>query len=221
MKNSVVVLLSGGLDSSTVLYIEKEKYKCNCLIFDYGQRHSRELKSAQKIAISAGCNYKTIKIFLPWGGSSLIDKSKKIPHNKIKNIENPQQIPSTYVPARNTIFLSYALSFAETIGAKKIFIGANAVDFSGYPDCRPQYYKNFNKLISVAISAVKNGGIKIEVPLLYKTKKEIVKLAVKLKVPLGLTWSCYAGGKKPCGKCDSCILRAKGFAQADKKDPTI
>ncbi len=215
MKNNAVVLLSGGLDSSTVLYIAKKKsQRCSCLIFDYGQRHSRELKSAKKIASFTDCDYKVIKIIFPWKGSSLIDKNKKIPYNK-KIIG---EIPSTYVPGRNTIFLSYALSFAETIGAKKIFIGANAVDFSGYPDCRPQYYKNFNKLLAVG---TKNGDIKIETPLLYKTKKEIVELAVRLGVPLELTWSCYSGGKKPCGKCDSCILRAKGFALAGRKDPII
>lgn len=215
MKNKAVVLLSGGLDSSTVLYIAKKKYrKCSCLIFDYGQRHSRELKSAERIAACAGCNYKTVKIFFPWKGSPLIDKNKKIPYNtKIGG-----EIPSTYVPGRNTVFLSYALSFAETINAEKIFIGVNAVDFSGYPDCRPQYYKNFNKLLAVG---TKNGNIKIETPLLYKTKKGIVELAVKLGVPLELTWSCYSGGKKPCGKCDSCILRAKGFALAGRKDPII
>src|SRR3989339_1414373 len=134
-RGKAVVLLSGGLDSSTVLYVAKKKYKCSCLIFDYGQRHNRELKSAKKISDFTGCNYKVIKIIFPWKGSSLIDKNKKIPYNK----KIGKEIPSTYVPGRNTIFLSYALSFAETIDAKKIFIGANAVDFSGYPDCRPQY----------------------------------------------------------------------------------
>jgi len=215
MKSKAVVLLSGGLDSSTVLYIAKKKYRdCGCLIFDYKQRHNREQECAKKIARFVGCNYKIVKIIFPWKGSSLIDKTKKIPYNK----KIGGEIPSTYVPGRNTIFLSYALSFAETIGAKKIFIGANAVDFSGYPDCRPQYYQNFNKLLAVG---TKSGDIKIETPLLYKTKKEIVELAVKLKVPLKLTWSCYSGGKKPCGKCDACILRAKGFALAGRKDPII
>jgi len=213
-RGKAVVLLSGGLDSSTVLYVAKKKYKCSCLIFDYGQRHNRELKSAKKISDFTGCNYKVIKIIFPWKGSSLIDKNKKIPYNK----KIGKEIPSTYVPGRNTIFLSYALSFAETIDAKKIFIGANAVDFSGYPDCRPQYYKNFNKLLAIG---TKNGDMKIETPLLYKTKKEIVELAVKLGVPLELTWSCYSGGEKPCGKCDSCILRGRGFALAGRKDPII
>ncbi|HAX61688.1 MAG TPA: 7-cyano-7-deazaguanine synthase QueC [Elusimicrobia bacterium] len=213
-KNEAVVLLSGGLDSSTVLFIARRKFRCHCLIFDYGQRHSRELKSAKKIAACADVDYKTVKIFFPWKGSSLIDKNKKIPYNK----KIGKEIPLTYVPGRNTIFLSYALSFAETIGAKKIFIGANAVDFSGYPDCRPQYYKNFNKLLSVG---TKSGDIKIETPLLYKTKKEIVELAFRLKVPLELTWSCYSGGKKPCGKCDACVLRAKGFTSAGRKDPIV
>lgn len=214
-REKAVVLLSGGLDSSTALYIAKKRYRrCSCLIFDYGQSHRCELESAKSIAGFAGCDYKIIKIIFPWKGSSLIDKNEKIQYNK----KIGKKIPSTYVPGRNTVFLSYALSFAETIGAKKIFIGANAVDFSGYPDCRPQYYKNFNKLLAVG---TKNGDIKIETPLLYKTKKEIVESAFRLKVPLELTWSCYSGGKKPCGKCDSCVLRAKGFAHAGRKDPII
>ena len=214
-KNNAVVLLSGGLDSSTTLYIAKKKHqKCSCLIFDYGQRHSCEVKSAQKIAHLVGCDYKIMKVRLPWGGSVLIGKSGKVPYNNYEDIGS--EIPSTYIPSRNTIFLGYAISFAEAIGAKKVFIGANAVDFSGYPDCRPEYYENFNKLIAVG---TKSGDIKIEAPLLHKTKKEIVKLAVKLGVPLKLTWSCYSGGNKPCGKCDACVLRAKGFTLAGIKDP--
>jgi len=218
MKGKAVVLLSGGLDSSTVLYIAKRKYQtCSCLVFDYGQRHSRELESAKRIARTAGCDYKVIKITFPWNGSSLLEKNKKIPHNILRKI-GKGKIPTTYVPGRNSIFLSYALSYAETIGAKKIFIGANALDFSGYPDCRPRYFNAFNKLILVG---TKSGDIKVEAPLINKTKKDIVKLAFKYGVPLGLTWSCYEGGKKPCGKCDSCVLRAKGFKLAGRKDPIL
>jgi 7-cyano-7-deazaguanine synthase len=222
MKDKAVVLLSGGLDSSTVLFIAKKKYKCHCLIFDYGQRHRREIESAKKVAKFTGCDYKIMRISFFWKGSSLLDKTKKIPYNIVGTIGNVgnigKDIPSTYVPARNTVFLSYAASFAEAIGAKKIFIGANAVDFSGYPDCRPQYYKIFNKLLEVG---TKNRNIKIETPIIHKTKEEIVKLGIKFGVPFNLTWTCYSGGKKPCGKCDSCVLRAKGFSKAKVKDPLL
>ncbi|MBN1383767.1 MAG: 7-cyano-7-deazaguanine synthase QueC [Elusimicrobia bacterium] len=217
MREKAVVLLSGGLDSSTVLFIAKKKYKCHCLIFDYGQRHRREIASAKKIAAAAGCDYRIVKITFKWKGSSLIDKNKKIPFAAM-NTKIGGHIPSTYVPGRNTIFLSYAVSLAETIGAKKIFIGANAMDFSGYPDCRPQYYKVFNKLLSVA---TKNRNIRILTPIIYKTKKEIVGLGIKNGVPFELTWTCYRGGKIPCGKCDACILRAKGFKEAGMKDSLL
>lgn len=217
MKSKAVVLLSGGLDSSTVLFIAKKKYKCHCLLFDYGQKHRRELASAGKIAKAAGCGYRVVKISLAWKGSSLLDENKKIPA-VAADAKIGKGIPSTYVPGRNTIFLSYAVSLAETIGAKKIFIGANAVDFSGYPDCRPQYFGIFNKLLSVG---TKNKNIRIETPIINKTKKEIVELGIKHRVPFRLTWTCYRGGKIPCGKCDACILRAKGFKEAGLKDPLV
>jgi len=212
-----VVLLSGGLDSATTLFYAKKKgYRIYCLVFDYGQRHKKEIKSAVKIAAKAGCKYQIIKIKLPWKGSALLDKRISIPKPKASGI------PVTYVSARNTIFLSFALSFAETIGAQDIFIGANAVDFSGYPDCRPSYYKIFNKLSRLATKAgIEGRAIKIHTPLINKTKKEIVLLAKKVKVPLELTWSCYRGREKPCGACDSCRLRSKGFKQANVKDPAI
>lgn len=200
-----IVLLSGGIDSTTTLYLAKKQgYKCFALIFDYGQRHKKELKSAVAVAKRAKIPYHIIKIELPWKGSSLLDKKMKIPtRQKMKGI------PSTYVPARNTIFLSFALSFAEAIGAKVIFIGANAIDFSGYPDCRPDFYKAFQKVIK---KGTKSQKIKVLTPLINMTKAQIIKLGVKLKAPLELTWSCYKGGKKPCGVCDSCKLRQKGFA---------
>ena len=210
-----VVLLSGGLDSATTLFFVKKKgYKAYCLIFDYGQRHKREIDAAKKIAKRAKCEYKVLKIKLPWKGSALLDRSISIPKS------TKAEIPITYVPARNTIFLSFALSFAEVIGSKDIFIGANAVDFSGYPDCRPNYYKVFNRLSRLATKAgTEDKTIKINTPLINKSKREIILLAKKLKVPLELTWSCYRGGKRPCGTCDSCRLRKKGFMQADSKDP--
>lgn len=217
-----VVLLSGGLDSATTLFWARRKgYKTHCLIFNYGQRHKREINSAVKIAQAAKSEFQVIKISLPWKGSSLLDRKLKLPeYNNIIKEPPANIIPSTYVPARNTIFLSFALSYAEAIGAESIFIGANAVDFSGYPDCRPGYYRIFNRL---AKAATKKGaeGLNIEVvtPLIRKTKAAIVRTAVKLAVPLGLTWSCYAGGKKPCGRCDSCLLRKKGFLALQMEDP--
>lgn len=204
-----VVLLSGGLDSSTVLYYAKAKgYNCYALIFDYGQRHKRELSSAVVVASGESVEYCVVRIELPWKGSALLDKKMKVPVKR-----KFSGIPSTYVPARNTIFLSFALSYAEAIGAKTIFIGANAIDFSGYPDCRPKFFKAFQKVIETGTKAKK---IKIEAPLLRLTKPQIVRLAIKLKVPIELTWSCYQGGDKPCGVCDACRLREKGLSLYNK-----
>jgi len=161
------------------------------------------MRSAVAVAKRARIPYQTLRINLPWKGSSLLDRKMKIPVRR-----KLQGIPSTYVPARNTIFLSLALSYAEAIGAKAIFIGANAIDFSGYPDCRPSFYKAFQKVIKAGTKARK---IKIFTPLIRMTKAQIVRLGMKLGAPLDLTWSCYKGGSKPCGVCDSCRLRQKGF----------
>jgi 7-cyano-7-deazaguanine synthase len=149
-----------------------------------------------------------MRIKLPWKGSSLLDKKLKLPKGK-----KLKGIPSTYVPARNTIFLSFALSYAEAIGAKMIFIGANAIDFSGYPDCRPQYYRAFQKVIQEGTKVKK---IKVRTPLINMTKAQIIRLGYKLGAPLELTWSCYKGGSKPCGVCDSCRLREKGLSLYNK-----
>ena len=210
-----IVLLSGGLDSTTTLYYAKDKgYKCSALIFDYGQRHKRELRSAVAVAKRAKVPYQIVKISLPWKGSSLLGASRQLPVSRtMKQIG--KGIPSTYVPARNTIFLSFALSYAEAIGAKAIFIGANAIDFSGYPDCRPAFYQAFQKVVTTGTKAKK---IKILTPLIDMTKVQIIALGLKLKAPLKLTWSCYKGGKKPCGVCDSCKLRLKGFSQLGIRD---
>ena len=218
MKEKTIVLLSGGLDSATTLYLAKKRgFKCHCLIFNYGQKHKRELDSAKKIARSANCKYSVLKIDLPWKGSSLIDKFSKIPDKRpFKKMSS--SIPTTYVPSRNTIFLSYAASFAEAIGANKIFIGANAIDFSGYPDCRPAYFNSFNNTIRLG---TKIKDIKILTPLINKSKSQIVKMGRALGVPFALTWSCYKGKAKPCGVCDSCKLRHKGFEGAGRKDPLL
>ena len=215
-----VVLLSGGLDSTTTLfYAKKQGYKVHGLIFDYGQRHEKEILQAKRIAQFANCNYELIKINFPWKGSALLDKKITLPkRRKIKENE----IPVTYVPARNIIFLSFAASFAEAIGAATIFIGANAIDYSGYPDCRPEFFKAFKQvLIKGSKSGVEGKTINILTPLIHKTKAQIIQLGLKLKVPYHLTWSCYQGGKTPCGVCDSCLLRKKGFDQLKIKDPLL
>lgn len=210
-----VVLLSGGLDSATVLYYAKKRgYECRCLMFDYGQRHKRELKAARVLAERAGCPFEALSIDLPWKGSSLIDQEYSLPLKR-KNLLS-KTLPSTYVPGRNTIFISFALSYAETIGAGTIFIGANAIDFSGYPDCRPGYYKAWNCLLRSL-----GTHVAIKVPLQNMDKAQIIRLGRRLGVPYELTWSCYAGEAEPCGVCDSCRFRAKGFLKAHCEDPAL
>ena len=205
-----IVLLSGGLDSTTTLYYARSKgYDCHALIFDYGQRHKKEVKIALGIAKAAKVPYQIVKIDLPWKGSALLDKKTKLPQDRsIKNMS--KGIPSTYVPGRNTIFLSFALSYAEALGASAIFIGANAVDFSGYPDCRPKYYDAFRKMIK---AGARDTSILVLTPLIKMTKSQIIRLGMKLGAPLEKTWSCYKGGNVPCGVCDSCIIRKKGFEE--------
>jgi len=223
-KQKAIVLLSGGLDSATALYYAVSKgYDCRCLIFDYGQRHKKEIESAKEIAKSCGAAYEIIKFDLPWKGSALLDTRIKVPeHNNPITLKLNNRIPVTYVPARNTIFLSFAVSCAEAIGASAVFIGANAVDFSGYPDCRPEYYRVFDKLVRHGTKAgAEKKKIRIFTPLIYKTKSEIIKLGTKLGVPYEYTWSCYAGGNRPCLKCDSCVFRGKGFKEAGIKDPLL
>lgn len=214
MKQIAIVLFSSGLDSTTVLYYAMSKgYDCHCLIFDYGQKHNKEVNNAKKFAKSLKLNYHVVKTSIPWDTSSLINKNKKIPeHKQIKE----GFVPSTYVPGRNTIFLSYAISYAETIKAQKIFLGINAVDFSSYPDCTPQYLKSMQQVMKAL-----NNGIEICAPIEKYSKAQIIKLGTKLKVPYEKTWSCYNGKTKPCGKCDSCKLRAKGFKEAGIDDPAL
>jgi 7-cyano-7-deazaguanine synthase len=214
-----IVLLSGGLDSATTLFFAKKcGFKCFCLIFEYGQRHKKEIGLAKKIARRAKAQFRVLKISLPWKGSSLLDKSIDIPLSRGKS----RGIPLTYVPGRNTIFLSFALSFAEAVGAGTIFIGANSIDFSGYPDCRPAYYRAFSKLIRLATkSGVTGKAIAIRTPLIRKTKAEIIKLGHRLRVPFEHTWSCYRGESNPCARCESCYFRAKGFKEAGLSDPLI
>lgn len=228
---NIIVLLSGGLDSSTLAYLVAKKSKSHfknrvfTLTFDYGQRHNKELLSAYKIskAISAK-KHVVVKFDLTkWGGSSLTDKSIKIPKNrKIQSnfkLTN-KSIPNTYVPARNTIFLSFALAYAEAIKAEEIYIGVNSVDYSGYVDCRPAFMRKFQELAKVAtVNGVDGKPVKIKSPLINMNKAEIVRLGQKLGVNWSLSWSCYSGEKLACGQCDSCQLRLRGFALAGIKDP--
>lgn len=221
----IVVLLSGGLDSSTLAYLASkspESYSKNrvfTLTFDYGQRHKKELISASRVSKAIGAvSHKVVKFDLTlWGGSSLTDKNKAVPINRKVIMES---IPNTYVPARNTIFLSFALAFSEAIKAEEIYIGVNSIDYSGYVDCRPEFIKQFQRLAKVAtVRGVEGKVIKIKTPLINMTKAQIVRLGERLGVRWGITWSCYLGGKLACGLCDSCQLRLKGFALAGVKDP--
>ncbi|OGR53662.1 MAG: 7-cyano-7-deazaguanine synthase QueC [Elusimicrobia bacterium RIFCSPLOWO2_02_FULL_39_32] len=216
-----VVLLSGGLDSTTSLYWAKSKgYQTFVLIFDYGQRHKKEIGSAIKIARKTKSFYLQVKFSLPWKGSALLDKSLKLPKKRKLEKMISSGIPSTYVPARNTIFLSFALSYADAIQADAIVIGANAIDYSGYPDCRPQYLNAMEKAALLGTKIGTEGKkFKILAPLVKMSKAKIIQLGLKLKVPYELTWSCYQGGRSPCKECDSCILRAKGFKEAGALDP--
>lgn len=218
-----VVLLSGGLDSATALWWARrvKKWRCRALAFDYGQRHKKELLQAGALARAAGCPLDVIKIPLPWGGSSLLDKRAPLPRPAAARIGRGP-LPSTYVPARNTIFLSFALSCADATGADRVVIGANALDYSGYPDCRPRYLAAMARAGRLGTRRGDETGrpIRIEAPLLRLTKAGIVRLGKKLKVPWGLTWSCYQGGRRPCGRCESCRLRERGFDAAGVSDPT-
>jgi 7-cyano-7-deazaguanine synthase len=219
-----VVLLSGGLDSAVCLFAAKKaRYACSCLIFDYGQRHRREIESAKGIARAAKCPYQILKISLPWKGSALLDKKIGLPGGtKSQRHKDTSKITSTYVPARNIVFLSFALSFAESIAASALFIGAHSQDYSGYPDCRPEFFRAFDKVIAKGTRAgIEKRGIEIKAPLLDKKKAQIIRMGKSLGVPFEVTWSCYRGGRAPCGECDSCFFRAKGFAEAGMRDPLL
>ena len=217
-----VCLLSGGLDSATALYVaRRDGYLPAALTIHYGQLHIRELESAAKIAKHLGIQHEVISIELPWGGSALLDPKIPIPENRTQD-EISTGIPPTYVPARNTVFLSLAASFAEARGSEAIFIGANALDFSGYPDCRPEYLEAFSAMIECGTKAGQEGrAIKVTAPLLRMDKKEIILLGRSLGVPFENTWSCYQGRENPCQVCDSCLLRAKGFREAGFEDPIL
>ncbi len=215
-----VILLSGGLDSATVVAMAKaDGFSCYTMSFDYGQRHRAELQAAERVAADMGVvEHKVIGLNLNGiGGSALTDSSIAVP-------ETPGEgIPVTYVPARNTVFLSLALGWAEVLGARDIFIGVNAVDYSGYPDCRPEFVESFERMANLATKAgVEGQGFTIQAPLQMLSKADIVKTGTRLGVDYGLTVSCYQADEqgRACGKCDSCRLRAEGFVAAGVTDPT-
>lgn len=216
-----VILLSGGLDSSTVLYQAKvDGCECYTLAFNYQQRHQRELDSAFLIAKTSGAKHQVVSFDLrQWGGSALTDVSIDIPQKRSLD-EMALSIPITYVPARNTIFLSFALGYAEAIAAERVYIGVNALDYSGYPDCRPDYIQAMQEVFHLGTKQGREGKpISIVTPLINLKKTEIIQLGNQLGVPWELTWSCYAGTNAACGVCDACRLRLTAFAELGLEDP--
>lgn len=213
-----IVLLSGGLDSATCLAWAMQRYECETLSFAYGQRHSSELDAAKRFAATMDVPHRVINIDLrSLGGSALTDDAIDVPENE------PDGIPVTYVPARNTIFLSYALAVAEVTNSQAIVIGVNVVDYSGYPDCRPEYIDAFARMAALATKAgVEGNPLMIETPLLHLSKANIIRLGTELGIDYALTVSCYQADAegRACGRCDSCRLRRQGFIDAGLADPT-
>jgi len=241
MKKIGVILLSGGLDSTTVAaYAKKQHYELSGVTLHYGQKHSVEVKAARKIASLLGINHEIIDVSffgkIAWYSALTTPENFDIPINRDKE-KLAREIPVTYVPLRNTFFITIAAALLESLVLNlierentnpsdilaSIFIAANAIDYSGYPDCRPEYYEQMIKVLCLGSKlGVQYGkGIKIETPIIDKTKAQIVKMAMDIGAPLEYTWSCYQGGKVPCGSCDSCVLRAKGFAEAGYEDSLL
>lgn len=222
MAKKAVVLLSGGLDSTTAVAIARhEGFELYTLSFEYGQRHLREVEAANAVALHYQVQqHRTVTIDLRAFGGSALTTDVAIPHNR-GVAQMSQEIPITYVPARNTIFLSFALAYAEVTGANDIFLGINAIDYSGYPDCRPAYLDAYERMANLATkAAVQDGRVfRFHAPLVRMNKAEIILKGSELNVPYELTWSCYEGEKLACGTCDSCVLRLKGFAEAGRRDP--
>ena len=219
-----MVLLSGGLDSSTCLAVARDEGReAYTLSVDYGQRHRGELARARRIARALGAHdHRVVKVDLSaFGGSALTDPGIAVPKGRSAR-RMAQDIPVTYVPARNTVMLGLALAYAETVGAEEIFVGVNAIDYSGYPDCRPEFLRAFEKVARLATKAGVSGRpLRIRAPLVRLSKAEIVKLGTRLGVPYGITHSCYDPVRgRACGRCDACVLRRKGFAEAGLPDPT-
>jgi len=221
-----VVLSSGGLDSTTVLAIAREQgFDLYSLSFNYGQRHAFELAAAERVARELDVKqHLVIRTDLTGIGGSALTADIDVPKNRITDKGESQDIPITYVPARNTIFLSYALAWAEVLGAADIFLGVNAVDYSGYPDCRPEYLQAFSQMANLATRAGVEGTTRVEIhaPLIHMTKAEIIQKGNQLGIDYALTHSCYDPDPSglACGACDSCLLRKKGFKEAGLDDPT-
>jgi len=221
-----VILSSGGVDSTTVMAIARsDDYEIYSLSFNYGQRHALELEAAKRVAKSLGAkDHLVIDIDMGKIGGSALTDNIEVPKGRDEDIMQ-REIPVTYVPARNTIFLSYALAWAEVLEASDIFIGVNAIDYSGYPDCRPEYIEAFERMANLATKAGVEGKteLKIRTPLINMTKAEIVQKGIELGVDYSMTHSCYDPSPegKACGQCDSCLLRKKGFSEAGIEDPTI
>jgi len=223
-RKRAVVLLSGGLDSSTCLAVARARgYEAHCLSVDYGQRHRGEIARARRVARALGArHHRVVKVDLSaFGGSALTDPAIAVPKDRSPR-QMGRSIPATYVPARNTVLLALALAHAESIGARDVFVGVNALDYSGYPDCRPEFLRAFERLSRVATKAgVEGRPVRIRAPLLRLTKARIVRLGTRLGVPYRLTLSCYDPVRgRACGRCDACQLRRKGFLEAGIPDPT-
>ena len=222
MMKKAIVLLSGGLDSCVALHVAKhEGYDVVALSFDYGQRHSKELECARNIAKHAGVSeHHVVSLNMnQWGGSTLTDMSREVTDGNVESHE----IPATYVPARNMVFLSVAASLAEAIGAQDIFIGVSQVDYSGYVDCRREFIEAMEKAINLGtvMGAEQGKHITIHAPFENMTKADEIRLGLEYVADLSLTWSCYRGGDEPCGTCDSCLLRARAFAEVGIPDPAL
>jgi len=225
-KKKAVVLSSGGLDSTTAMAIAKhEGYEVYSLSFRYGQRHEAELQAAERVSDQLGSKqHLVVDVGLGNLGGSALTDDIDVPKAR-SEVEMSKEIPVTYVPARNTIFLSYALAWAEVLGASDIFIGVNAIDYSGYPDCRPEFIEAFERMANLATKAGVEGSTKIRIraPLIRMTKAQIIRKGAELGVDYGMTHSCYdpSSEGRACGQCDSCLLRKKGFQEAGVPDPTV
>lgn len=216
------MLLSGGIDSAVAGAIARsEGYELYALTVDYGQRHSKEIRAARQVAVGLGVSeHKVLRVDIgQFGGSALTDSKLRVPKSR-RGKDIGEGIPITYVPARNTVLLGLGLSWAEAIDAGAVFIGAHAVDYSGYPDCRPEFIEAFQKVSALGTKkGVQGRAVRIKAPLVRMGKVDIIKRGRKLGVPFKLTWSCYSGGEKACGACDSCIIRLRAFREAGINDP--
>jgi 7-cyano-7-deazaguanine synthase len=222
-----LVILSGGLDSTVCMAIAaRDAGGVLALTFDYGQRHRVELDRAALVAAHYGAEHLVVTLDASrWGGSALTDPTIEVPEAVVPEVQpggDADAIPVTYVPARNLVFLAVAMGVSEARGADVVYLGVNALDYSGYPDCRPEFVRAFEAAAALALKrGVEGNPVEVRTPLIDLTKADIVRLGVSLRAPLHLTWSCYRGDDRPCGRCDACALRSKGFAEAGVPDPAM